>query len=304
MRLSRWWVLLAATTLALSATVACGDDDDDDGDDDGEPTAAATAPDASGDQIDISGIEELADGTLTVGNDGAYAPMEFEDESGELVGFDVDLINAMAEVLGVDTEHPIAGFETLLTSLDAERYDIVMSSMTVNAERSEVVDFVEYLSVGTGLIVPEGNPDGIATFDDLCGKTVAVQKGTVHVDYLKGTTEAPGGKDAECKDAGQEGITVLEFDSDPEAVQALLAGQADAEQSDFPVAAYAALQNESQIDVLDVQIEVAPYGIAVRKDSTALRDALPAAFDPLVADGTYDELLEKWELTATKLDSE
>lgn len=298
----RLLLVLVATTLALSASAACGGDDDDDGDA-AEPTAAATSADG-GDGIDISGIEELDDGVLTVGNDGAYAPMEFEDESGELVGFAVDLVNAMAEVLGVDTDHPIAGFDSLLPSLEAERYDVVMSSMTVNPERSQIVDFVEYLSVGIGLIVPEGNPDGIATFDDLCGKTVAVQKGTVHVDYLKGTTEAPGGKDAECTAAGDEGITVLEFDSDPEAVQALLAGQADAEQADFPVAAYAALQNEGQIDILDVQIEVAPYGIAVRKTSTALRGALQAAFDQVVADGTYDELLQKWELTATKLNSE
>ena len=304
MRLSRLWLLLAAAALALSAGVACGDDDDDDEDVDGEPTVEATAPSADGDQIDTSQIEELADGVLTVGNDGAYAPMEFEDESGELVGFAVDLINAMADELGVETEHPIAGFDSLLPSLEAERYDIVMSSMTVNPERSQIVDFVEYLSVGIGLIVREGNPEGIATFDDLCGKTVAVQKGTVHVDYLKGTTEAPGGKDAECTEAGNEGITVLEFDSDPEAVQALLAGQADAEQADFPVAAYAALQNEGQIDILDVQIEVAPYGIAVRKNSTALRGALQAAFDQVVADGTYDQLLQKWELTATKLNGE
>jgi polar amino acid transport system substrate-binding protein len=297
-------LLLAAAALTLAA-VACGSDDDDDGDDgDGEPTAAATAPDGGGDAIDISGIEELADGTLTVGNDGAYAPMEFEDESGELVGFDVDLINAMAAVLGVETEHPVAGFDSLLTSLDAERYDIVMSSMTVNPERSQVVDFVEYLSVGTGMIVANGNPEGIASFDDLCGKTVAVQKGTVQVDYLSGTTEAPGGKSAECTEAGSDGITVLEFDSDPEAVAALLAGQADAEMADFPVTAYSAKQNEGEIDIVDVQIDVAPYGIAVRKDSTALRDALKQAFEQVVADGTYDELLEKWELTAGKLETE
>jgi len=292
----------AVLILALGGAIACGDDDDDDGDG-GEPTAAATEP-AGGDRIDISGIEELADGTLTVGNDGAYAPMEFEDESGELVGFDVDLINAMAEVLGVETEHPIAGFETLLTSLDAERYDIVMSSLTVNPERSAVVDFIEYFSAGIGMIVAEGNPEAIATFDDLCGKTVAVQKGTIQVDYLKGTTDAPGGKDAECVEAGNEGITVLEFDSDPEAVAALLAGQADAELADFPVSAYSAKQNESEVDLVDTTIDPAPYGIAVRKDSTALRDALQQAFEQVVEDGTYDELLEKWELTAGKLEIE
>jgi polar amino acid transport system substrate-binding protein len=302
MRFTRTLLLISAMLLAVgAAAAACGDDDDDDGG--GEPTAAATAaPTSAGDGIDITGIEELADGTLTVGNDGAYAPMEFEDENGDLVGLDVDLINAMAELLGVETEHPIAGFETLLTSLDAGRYDVVMSSMSVNPERSQVVDFIEYFNAGIGIVVVEGNPKGITSFDDLCGATVAVQKGTIQVDYLLGTTEAPGGKDAECTGAGSEGITVLEFDSDPEAVQALIAGQADVEMADFPVTAYSALQNASEIDLVDTQIEPSPYGIAVRKDSTALRDALQAAFDQIVEDGTYAEILEKWELSAGALE--
>jgi polar amino acid transport system substrate-binding protein len=295
-------VLLGAAALLAVTAIACGDDDDDGDDGDaGEPTAAATTPPDGGDSIDISGIEELADGVLSVGNDGAYAPMEFEDENGDLVGFDVDLINAMAEVLGVTTDHPIAGFETLLPSLEAGRYDVVMSSMTVNPERSAVVDFVEYFNAGIGMVVAEGNPAGITSFDDLCGKRVAVQKGTIQVDYLRGTTEAPGGKDAECTAAGNDGITVLEFDSDPEAVAALLAGQADAEMADFPVTAYSARQNEAEIDLVDTQIDPSPYGIAVRKDSTGLRDALRQAFEQIHEDGTYDELLEKWELAAGRL---
>ncbi len=302
-RISKFLTLLAAMLLALTVAVACGDDDDD-GDDGGdEPTAAATTP-GGGDGIDISGIEELEDGVLTVGNDGAYAPLEFENEDGELIGLDVDLINAMAEVLGVKTEHPVAGFDTLLPSLDAERYDIVMSAMSVNPERAEVVDFIEYFNAGIGIVVAEGNPLGIASFDDLCGKRVAVQKGTIQVDYLLGTTEAPGGKDAECTDAGEDGITVLEFDSDPEAVQALVSGQADVEMADFPVVAYSATQNADTIDLVETQIDPGPYGIAVRKDSTALRDALAAAFQEIYENGTYDEILEKWQLSAGRLEIE
>jgi polar amino acid transport system substrate-binding protein len=284
------------------ATAACGGDDDDGG---GEPTPAATAaPTAESEEIDISGIEELSDGVLTFANDGAYPPLEFEDESGELVGFDIDLGNALAEVLGVDTEFQVAGFETLLTSLDAKRYDIVMSSMSVNPERSQVVDFIEYFNAGIGIIVGEGNPAGIATFDDLCGKKVAVQKGTIQVDYLLGTTEAPGGKNAECEDAGLGGITVLEFDSDPEAVQALVAGQADAEIADFPVSAYSAKQNADTVDLVETQIQPGPYGIAFRKDSTALKAVVEQAFKQVYDDGTYDEILEKWELSAGRLEIE
>ena len=298
-------LLLAAAALAIGAfAAACGDDDDD-----GDEESAATATQASGGEtpapggeIDISGIEELEDGTLTVGSDGAYAPIEFEDEGGELVGLDVDIAAALAEVLGVESEFSIAGFDSLLPSLDAERYDVVMSAMSINAERQQVVDFVPYFNAGIGIVVVAGNPKNVASFDDLCGTTVAVQKGTIQVDFLKGTTEAPGGKDQECKDAGNSGITVLEFDSDPEAVAALIAGQADAEMADFPVAAYSAAQNEGEIELVETQIDPGPYGIAVRKTSTALRDALQAAFDQIVEDGTYNEILEKWDLSAGALE--
>jgi polar amino acid transport system substrate-binding protein len=301
-------ILLLAATLALGAFVTgCGDDDDDG--DDGEPAATATQAGGAetpgtGGEIDISGIEELEDGVLTVGSDGAYAPIEFADENDETIGLDVDIAAALAEVLGVESEFSIAGFDSLLPSLDAERYDVVMSAMSVNPEREAIVDFVEYFNAGIGIIVAEGNPKNVTGFDDLCGTTVAVQKGTIQVDYLKGTTEAPGGKDGECLAADRGGITVLEFDSDPEAVQALIAGQADAEMADFPVAAYSSSQNEDKIDLVDTQIDPGPYGIAIRKSSTALREALQAAFDRIVADGTYDQILEKWDLTAGSIEND
>lgn len=298
--------LILGATLAITAfaAVGCGDDDDDA---DPEPTTAATQPASDntpddGGEIDISGIEELSDGTLVVGSDGAYAPIEFSDENNVLVGLDVDIAAALAEVLGVESEFEIAGFDSLLPSLDAERYDVVMSAMSVNPERQAVVDFVEYFKAGVGIIVAEGNPNGINSVDDLCGTTVAAQKGTIQVDLLKGTVEEPGGKDQECKDAGNEGITVLEFDTDPEAVAALLAGQADAEMADFPVAAYSSSQNEDEIDLVETQIDPGPYGIAIRKSSTELKAALQAAFDQIVADGTYAEILEKWDLAAGSLE--
>ena len=295
-------LLMAAALFALTAfaAIACGDDEEDTPTT--EPTAAVTPlPDAGG-EIDISGIEELADGTLLVGSDIAYAPIEFFDENNNPVGLDVDIANALGDVLGVDVTFEAGGFDALLPSLDAERYDIVMSAMSVNPERAQVVDFIEYFNAGVGVIVASGNPKNIKTVDDLCGSKVAVQKGTVQVDLLQGTVDAPGGLDQTCKDAGKDGITVLEFDTDPEAVQALVAGQADAEMADFPVAAYSAQQNEGKIELVDTQVEPGPYGIAVRKSSTALRDALQKAFDAIVADGTYAQILEKWDLTAGALE--
>jgi len=303
MRFYRWPLALAALLLVIASAfaIACGDDDEDGDGDGGEPTAAATEPAAetpgAGDEIDISDVPELQDGTLTFGSDIAYAPIEFFDENNQPVGLDIDLGNAIGELLGVEVVFENAGFDSLLPSLDAERYDAIMSSMTANDERREVVDFVEYFLAGFGIIVPAGNPQGIEGPDDLCGKVVAVQRGTIQVDFLIGSVDAPGGQDQACKDAGQPGITVREFDTDPEAVQALIAGQADAEMADYPVAAYSAEQSDGALELVETNVDPAPYGIAVRKESTALRDVLQAALDQLIEDGTYAEILEKWNLS-------
>jgi polar amino acid transport system substrate-binding protein len=300
-------LLLAAATVALSfAAVACGDDDDDE--EEATPTRAATAaPTAAGTsaatpsgEIDISAIEELTDGTLTIGSDIAYAPIEFLDEAtNEPVGLDIDLANAIGEVLGVEVVFENSAFDGLLPALDAERYDIIMSAMTASEERKQQVDFVEYFNAGSGIIVAAGNPNAVASVEDLCGLRVAMQEGTVQVDYLEGTAEDPGGQSQACVDAGEEAITVLKFPSDPEAVQALLAGQAEAEMADYPVAAYSASQNEGEIEIITgYQFDAAPYGIAVRKSSTELRDALQAALDQLIDNGTYGEVLAEWDLEA------
>lgn len=286
---------VGALALTMSAAVACSDDDDDE---DASPTAAATAAatQGAGDEIDISGVDELSDGTLGIGSDIAYAPVEFLDEStNKPAGLDVDIADAMAKVLGVKAEFTNGTFEGLLPALDAERHDAVMSAMFASAERKQTYDFVEYFNAGAGIIVPSGNPDGIASADDLCGKKVATQEGTTHVEFLEAQSKT-------CTDGGGKAIELLKFGTDPEAVQALIAGQADAEMADYPVVAYSAKQSNGAVETIATQIEPQPYGIAVRKSSTDLRDVLKKAFDQIVEDGTYMEILKKWDLAVGALD--
>ena len=295
--LRRYATLGLVVIIAGSAFgVACGDDDDDGG----EPTSAATSAGtsaaggetpAAGATIDVSGVEELKDGKLTLGSDIAYAPMEFVDDNGDNVGMDIDLANAIAEVLGVDVEFQNATFDGLIPALLSNRYDALMSSMTNNSERDEQVDFIDYFNAGSGIIVPTGNPDAIQGSADLCGKKVAVQEGTIQVDALEQQS-------ATCDRA----IEILRFPTDPEAVQALLAGQADAEIADFPVAAYSASQSNGDLEIVPNQIDPAHYGIAVRPDSDDLEDVLQQAFDQVKEDGTYDDILDKWNLSAGALE--
>lgn len=271
-------LLLLALLLALAA--ACGDDDDEDTGDDG------------GGAIDISGVPELDDGKLTIGSDIAYAPIEFYIEGTETPdGLDIDLAKAIAEALGVEVEFVNSGFDGLIGALGTEDFDVVMSAMTVTDERSQQIDFVPYIDVGTGILVPAGNPNGIASIEDLCGLTVSVQVGTIQVDQLEAANES-------CDDE----INIVTFDTNPLAVEDLRTGGSDAELADFPVAFVDAEASEGDLEVLDVQIDPEPYGIGVRKASTELKSVLEKALDAVQASGDYASILEKWSLSDAAID--
>jgi polar amino acid transport system substrate-binding protein len=276
------WVLLICLPMGLLAFAACGDDEKD--------TASPTATEAGGDgaEIDISGVPELEDGTLDVGSDIAYAPIEFYKEGTETPdGLDVDMANAMAEVLGVEAEFINTGFDGIIEALNTEDFDVIFSAMTINPEREQEIDFVPYVSVGTGILVPAGNPDGIAAVEDLCGLTVAVQLGTIQETLLQTENET-------CT----EKMEIVTFDTNPLAVEDVRTGGSDANLSDFPVAYVDAEESGGELEVLDVQIDPAPYGIGVRKTSTELKSVLEQALDAIIESGKYDEIIEKWNPVA------
>ncbi|HET9476734.1 MAG TPA: ABC transporter substrate-binding protein [Dehalococcoidia bacterium] len=269
--------------LLLGMAAACGDDDDE-GDDGGSPTGDGA--------IDISGVPELEDGTLTVGSDIAYAPIEFYIEGTETPdGLDIDLAKAMAQVLGVEVEFVNSGFDGLIGALGTEDFDVIMSAMTITDERSKEIDFVPYVNVGTGVLVPAGNPNNIQSIEDLCGLTVSVQVGTIQVDQLEAANE-------DC----DEEINIVTFDTNPLAVEDLRTGGSDANLADFPVAFVDAEASEGDLEVLDVQIDPAPYGIGVRKDSSELKAVLEQALAAIQASGDYATILENWSLSDAALD--
>jgi len=269
-------LLLLALVLALA--VACGDDDDEDTGDDG----------GDGGTIDISGVPELEDGELTIGSDIAYAPIEyFEEGTDNPVGLDIDIAKALAAELGVDVKFDqVADFAGIVGDLKSERYDIVMSAISITPEREAEIDFVPYFGpVGTGILTPTGNPNGFAALEDLCGFTVAAQVGTYQVEQMDALNA-----DA-CKD---DPIDIQTFPDNPAAVQELVLGRIDAELADDPVAAYSALQSDGKIELAATGFESAKYGIGVRKDSTALNAALSEALTNIVASGKYMQILQEW----------
>lgn len=279
----RLWFLALSLTLALALALfaACGDDDDNGG-------ATATATGTRGGGIDISNVPELKDGVLKMGSDIAYPPIEsYEEGTQNPVGLDIDIMAAMAEKLGVKVEwNQVADFAGIVGDVKASRYDAVMSAISITKERSAEIVLIPYFGpAGTGVLVQAGNPAGIKAVEDLCGKAVAAQVGTVQVDYMEAFNAD------QC--AGNP-IDIKTFPDNPTAVQELVLGRVAAELSDDPVAAYSALKSDGKLEVAVTGFDSAPYGIGVRKESTALKAALEAALKAIRDDGTYAAILKDW----------
>ncbi|MET9389607.1 ABC transporter substrate-binding protein [Streptomyces sp. NPDC006624] len=246
-------------------------------------------------------------GVIKVGSDIAYAPVEFKDSSGKVVGIDPDLAAAMGKQLGVDFQFENGTFDTLITGLRSKRYDIAMSAMTDTKDRQEGidsdtgkkvgegVDFVDYFTAGVSIYTKKGDDQGIKTWSDLCGKKIVLQRGTVSEDLAKAESK-------KCEKG--EKIAIEAFDNDQQAQTRLRAGGADAGSSDFPVAAYAVKTSGGGKDfqLVGEQVEAAPYGIAVAKNQTELRDALKAALDAIIENGEYEKIMKKWGVTDGSID--
>lgn len=242
-------------------------------------------------------------GTIKVGSDIAYPPVEFKDKSGNTVGIDPDIGAALGKQLGVTFEFQNGTFDTLITGLRSKRYDLAMSSMTDTKDRQqgidsetgkkvgEGVDFVDYFNAGVSIYTRKGDDQGLSSWADLCGKKIAVQRGTVSNDLAKAESKkCPAGKS----------IAIETFDNDLEAQTRLRSGGADAGSSDFPVAAYAVKTSGGGKDfqIVGEQVEAAPYGIAVAKGNDQLTKAVQAALDAIIKNGEYNKIISKWGVEA------
>lgn len=236
---------------------------------------------------------EFKDG-VSVASDIPYAPMELFDENDNPTGFDYDLSQAIAAKLGVAFSFEDQDWDGIIPSLQSGTHDIIMSGMNDTVERQEKLDFVDYFNAGFAVVVAKGNPNGIKTFADLCGKTVAIQTATAQIDLINAVNPSCSKK-----------IEVLEFPTDGDAQNAIRAGKAVAGVNDGQVAAYTA-QTAGDGEYFEIVTPAdAPEGytsvltgIGVLKKNTGLTAAIQAAVASLIADGNYAKLLEKWNLSA------
>ncbi len=279
----RTTLIAGATVLAL-ALAACGNDDDDTGATTEESPAASA--DASLAAMVPDAVKE--DGKILVGTDASYAPNEFLDTDGQtIIGWDVELFDAVAAKLGLETEWENGDFDAIIPGVQSGKYEIGVSSFTINADRLEQSEMISYFNAGTQWATQSGNPTGIEP-DNACGKKVAVQADTVqHTDDLPVRDEA-------CTSAGNPAITIDPYQGQDEATAAVVSGKDDAMLADSPIVAYAVEQTGGQLELLGDIYDAAPYGYVLNKGETEFGDALVAALEALIEDGTYTRILEEW----------
>jgi polar amino acid transport system substrate-binding protein len=230
-------------------------------------------------------------GTLIVATEAQYAPNEFLASDGHtIIGMDPDMMTALAEVMGLKVSFVNANFEAIIPGLAAGRYDIGASSFTDTKEREKTVDFVDYFKAGISFYAKTTANPGVKTVADLCGKTVAVEKGTVE---LEEATKQSG----VCAKAGKKAVTVLSFPGQNPVNLAVESGRAELGMADSPVVAYQIKQSNGQFKLIGESYEFAPYGIAIPKTS-GMTTPILAALKALMANGKYTQILTKWGIQA------
>jgi polar amino acid transport system substrate-binding protein len=241
--------------------------------------------------------ELLAESTrITVGTESGYPPFEYTNEAGRIVGFEIDLFDAASDRLGLKyTVHDMQ-FDSLLGELYASNVDVITAAMSDTAERQIDYDFVDYYNDSDAIMVPAGNPAGIKTLKDLCGRTVAVLTGSTQNDALAALNLA------ECR---AKPVKVVEFETDADALAQVQAGKAEAELTQWSTGAYNAKQIGSG-DVFEVAnteiINPSPLGFVFLKGDVELVRAYQAALQSIIDDGTYAQILAKHDLSAGALE--
>jgi polar amino acid transport system substrate-binding protein len=251
----------------------------------GPSTSTKAAAAGKVDEIANTVPEEIkSSGKLIIGVNVPYAPNEFKDPSGKIVGFDVDLMNAIASTLGLTPEYRESDFAKIIPSIQGGTYNVGMSSFTDTKEREASVDFVTYFSAGILWAQRPGTP---VDPNNACGKKVAVQATTTEeVDELPAKSKA-------CTDAGKPAIEILKFDGQDAATNAVVLGQADAMSADSPVTAYAIKQSAGKLEAAGEIADAAPYGWPVKKGSP-LAQSLQKALEHLIETGDYKTIATNW----------
>jgi peptide/nickel transport system substrate-binding protein len=268
------WTLLSTLLLALLIAAQC------------QPAAAPATEVPAATEEAMPTEEAMAEeeapaevGTIKVGINAEYPPFESVDDAGNIVGFDADLMNAIAEAAGFEFEFVNTRWDGIFVALASGEFDAVISAATITAERAETVDFSDpYFNAGQSITIRADTTD-IMGPDDLAGRKVGVQLGTTGDIWLTEETQAE----------------VVRYDENTLAFQALAAGDVDAAVADSPTAAEIVRANpEMNLTVLPEAYTDELYGVAVRKERPEVLAAINEGLAAARASGKYDEIYNTW----------
>ena len=232
-------------------------------------------------------------GKLVIGVDPTYAPNEFKDKDGNPVGWEIDLMDAMAAKLGVKTEYKVAKFDNIVPSILGGKYDMGLGGYYDTKKRQETLDMIDFNIAGNQFASPADKP--IKSELDVCGLKVAAQNGgSAPLIYLPEL-------DKQCAAAGKEPITILGYDTQDDATASLTLGRTDAMVADSPVVGYAVSLSKGKLVTSDVYGSTLS-GTPVLKDRGTFAKAVQSALQELMADGTYMQILTYWGVETGAID--
>lgn len=240
-------------------------------------------------------------GLLRIGSNLNYAPVDFKGADGSAAGLDPELAQALGAFLGLRVQIVDMPFDSLIPAVQAHRIDLAMSAVIDTQQRqtgtddsgqqvNPGVDFVDYFLTGTAILVKAGNPLAIASLDNLCGRTVALQRGTIQEQIADGQKNV-------CAKSGKD-LRIDLFDTDGQALAEVDSGVAAADLNDYPVAAYNTDHSRGgdRYQMTRSLLQSSLYGITVDKSEPDLRDTLSKALEQLVHNGEYERILTKWNV--------
>lgn len=280
--------LLLAGSLVLSGCVRNAEDPD-------LPSAADTIANvAKVDAIAATVPAKIrASGRLVVAVNVPNPPDEFRDPRGKIVGFAVDLMDAVAATLGLTAVYREADFEKIIPTVRAGSYDVGVASFADTVQREQVVDFVTYFMAGTTWAQRTGHP---VDPDNACGLRVSVQSTTI-----ADTHELPA-KSAACVRAGKPPIEKVPFDGQDVVTNALVLGRVDAMMADYPTVMWAIERTGGKLEAAGELVKNVPYGWPVAKGSP-LAESLLLALRHLIETGAYQSIATVWGMQSGMIDT-
>ena len=239
----------------------------------------------------------IESGKFRIAADPSYPPSTFKDESDNIVGFSPDMAELVAAHAGLEIEWTELPFDGLLGGLQANRFNAAWAGFSITPERLEVMNMVTYMQGGTSVIVSTGNPSKIADEEDLCGKVVGVQTGTIQAQEIMQEVQDI------CSQAGLDPIQPLELQRQTDVTQAITAGRADAGMGDSSNIGYFALQEKDRFEVIEsILLHPVDVAIGIPKDDLQFAEALEATFNAMIDDGSYQEVLDSWNLSSSAIE--